>query len=66
MTTVEDILQAVVALPPESLAKFQAWYEMYAAAQFDAQIARDAENGTLDALIVASEADFKAGRFREL
>jgi hypothetical protein len=66
MGTVEEITRAVEQLPPEKLAEFQAWYEAFAAALFDAQIERDALNGKLDKLVERSEADFRAGRFREL
>jgi hypothetical protein len=64
--TVEEIAKAVEQLPPEKLAKFQAWYEEFAAALFDAQIERDSLNGKLDKLVEKSEADFRAGRFREV
>lgn len=66
MGTLEEITKAVEQLPPDKLAKFQAWYEEFAAALFDAQIERDASNGKLDQLIAKSEADFRAGRFRDL
>jgi hypothetical protein len=36
------------------------------AAEWDRQIEEDAKNGKLDKLVEKSEADFRAGRFREL
>lgn len=66
MTKLEDIEKAVEQLPPEALTKFRAWFEQFDAALFDAKIERDAANGKLDRLFEKSEADFRAGRFREL
>jgi hypothetical protein len=66
MGTVEEIAKAVKKLPPEKLAEFQAWYEEFVAALFDAQLERDSLNGKLDKLVERSEADFRAGRFHEL
>lgn len=64
--SVEELTKAVAALPPDKLSKFRAWFETFEAALFDAKIARDAENGTLDKLVAQSEEDFRAGRVREL
>ena len=66
MGTVEEIAKAVERLTPDKLAKFQAWYEEFSAALFDAKIERDSMNGKLDKLVEKSEEDFRAGRFREL
>ena len=66
MSTVEEIEKAVENLPPEKLAQFRTWFEQFEAALFDAKIARDAENGTLDRLVAESEADFRAGLCREI
>jgi len=66
MGTVEEIAEAVERLTPDKLAKFRAWYEQFEAALFDAKIERDSANGKLDKLVEKSEADFRAGRFREL
>jgi len=66
MTTVEEIEKAVESLPADKLSQFRVWFEQFDAALFDAKIARDAENGTLDRLIAKSEEDFRADRYREL
>jgi len=66
MGTVEEIAKAVERLTPDKLAKFRAWYEQFDAALFDAKIERDSMSGKLDKLVEKSEADFRAGRFREL
>jgi hypothetical protein len=66
MGTIEEIVKAVEQLPPDKLAEFQAWYEEFSAALFDAQIEQDSKNGKLDRLVEKSEEDFRAGRFREL
>jgi len=65
MGTVEEIVKAVEQLSPDELAKFQAWYEEFEAALFDAKIERDSRNGKLDKLIEKSEEEFRAGHFRE-
>lgn len=64
--SVEELTKAIAQLPSADLAKFRAWFEEFEAALFDAKIARDAENGTLDKLVAQSEEDFRAGRVREL
>jgi hypothetical protein len=64
--SVEELEKAVAELPPELLAKFRAWFEGFEAARFDAQIEADAKSGKLDKLIEKSEADFRAGRYREI
>lgn len=66
MGTVEEIVKAVEQLSPDKLAKFQAWYEEFSAALFDAKIERDVANGKLDSLAADAIADFRAGRAREL
>lgn len=64
--SVEDLAKAVAALPPDKLAKFRAWYEQFDAALFDAKIELAAHDGKLDKLIAESEAEFRAGKCREL
>lgn len=41
MGTVEEIAKAMEQLPPDKLAEFNAWYEKFSAALFDAKIERD-------------------------
>lgn len=64
--SVEELEKAVAELPPDKFAKFRAWYEAFDAELWDRQIEEDAKNGKLDKLIEKSEADFRAGRVRDL
>lgn len=64
--SVEELEKAVAELPPDKLAKFEAWFERFVADAWDKQIERDAENGKLDKLVEESEKDFRAGRYREI
>lgn len=66
MTKVQELEKAISGLAPQELAEFRSWFESFDAARFDAQIARDAENGKLDKLADAALADLKAGRTRDL
>jgi hypothetical protein len=66
MTTVEDIEKAVERLPPDSLAKFRAWFEEFEAARFDSKIERDAKNGRLDKLADAALRGLHSEHTREL
>lgn len=66
MGTVEEIAKAVEQLPREKLAEFNAWYEEFVAAFFDAELERDVTAGKFDAMAEQAIADFKAGRSREL
>jgi hypothetical protein len=66
MGTVEEIAKAVEQLPPEKLAEFQAWYEEFSAAVFDAKLERDSLAGKFDAMAEHAIADFRAGKSREL
>jgi hypothetical protein len=52
--------------PPQELARFRAWYEVFDAQQFDAAVERDAKAGKLDALAEEALAAHRAGRSREL
>lgn len=64
--SVEEIEKAVTKLPPDQLAKFRAWFEEFAADEWDKQIERDAKSGKLDNMFAESEADFRDGRVRKL
>ncbi len=66
MGTVEEIVKAVEQLSPEKLAEFQAWFEEFQAALFDAQIEQDSKNGKLDKLAEEALKDYREGRAREL
>ena len=66
MTTVEEIEEAVAALPPDKLARFRTWFEEFEAARFDRQIERDARSGKLDALAAPAVEEHRKGRTRAL
>lgn len=60
--SLQELETAVSRLPQEEFARFQAWFEEFAADAWDAQIEADARAGKLDHLIVQADADFEAGR----
>ena len=64
--SVHELESAVSGLPPEELARFQAWSEEFAADAWDQQIEADARAGKLDHLISQVDADFEAGRCKPL
>ncbi|HJS45863.1 MAG TPA: hypothetical protein VJ753_05620 [Rhizomicrobium sp.] len=64
--SVEELEKAVAELPPDKLAKFEAWFEKFVADAWDKQIERDAKNGKLDKLFEGAMDDLKAGRIKEL
>lgn len=64
--SVEELEKAIVALSAKERMRLRDWLDELTAQEWDRQIARDAENGKLDRLAAESEADFRAGRFREL
>jgi hypothetical protein len=64
--TLSDLEKAVAKLPPDQLAKFRAWFEVFDAVRFDEKIERDAKAGKLDRLAEQALADFQKGRAREL
>ena len=64
--SVDELENAVAALPPDKLAKFRAWFEEFAADAWDRQIEADINAGKLDKLADEALADLKAGRTREL
>jgi hypothetical protein len=66
MTTAEEIEKAVEQLPPQELARFRAWFEVFEANRFDAQIERDALAGRLDAFAEEALAAYRAGQSRDL
>ncbi len=66
MKTVEEIEKAVEDLPPDTLAKFRAWFEGFDAALFDRKIEQDIKNGKFDKMAQEAIADFQKGRAREL
>jgi hypothetical protein len=66
MSTVQEIEQAVVKLPPHELAAFRNWFLEFDADAWEQQFAADVNAGKLDHLAAHADADFKAGRCTEL
>lgn len=66
MTTVEDLEKAVAQLPPQELAAFRAWFEMFDAGRFDDKIERDAASGKLERLAEEAIRAHRNGQSREL
>ena len=64
--SVEELEKAVAELPPDKLAKFEAWFEKFVADAWDKQIEADAKSGKLDKFAESVLEDFREGRFREL
>ncbi|HWD50695.1 MAG TPA: hypothetical protein VG309_12255 [Rhizomicrobium sp.] len=64
--SVEELEKAIEKLPASELARFRAWFEQFSADRWDRQMDADAANGKFDKLVGKSDADFKAGRFREI
>jgi hypothetical protein len=64
--SVEELEKAVTKLSSQERARLMKLLEEMDAAEWDRQIEADAKNGKLDKLVEKSEADFRAGRFREL
>lgn len=61
-----ELKKAVKTLPPGELSEFSAWLEELVADQWDADFAADVTAGRLDDLAKMADADFEAGRCREL
>lgn len=66
MTKLEQIEKSVSELSPDELQAFATWFDDLQATRWDAQLARDAKSGALDALAENAISEFKAGRSRSL
>jgi hypothetical protein len=64
--TVEELKEAILKLSPEERAEFCAWWLEFDSDEWDRQIEADIKAGKFDALVAESEADYRAGRTREL
>ncbi len=64
--TVEEIKQAISALPPEELHELRDWYEQFDAQLWDRQIEADVVAGRLDDLAEAAIRAFRKGEQTEL
>jgi hypothetical protein len=63
---VKDLERAVSELPPQEFAEFAAWFEEFAADQWDRRIEADVVAGKLDQCVKKADEDFEAGRCIEL
>jgi hypothetical protein len=66
MGKIEHIEQQVAALSEDELAVFRRWYAKFDSDAWDREIARDAIDGKLDALVAEARNDYDAGKAREL
>jgi hypothetical protein len=64
--SIKELERAVSELPPQEFAEFAAWFEEFAADQWDRQIEADVAAGKLDRLAKQADEDFEAGRCTEL
>jgi hypothetical protein len=64
MTRVEQLENEIEALSPEELARFRAWFEEYAADEWDKRIEAHARAGKLDRLASEALAERAASRAR--
>ncbi len=60
--SVQELETAVGHLSREDFARFQAWFEEFAADAWDRRMEADARAGRLDHLAAQADADFEAGR----
>jgi len=58
MTSIKYIKRKISELSPDELAKFRSWYSDFDADIWDRQIAKDVEEGRLDALVAAAPSMF--------
>ena len=64
--TIEDIEKAIAKLPPDQLAEFRAWFELFDAVRFDEKIERDARAGKLGVMADQALDDGRKGLARSL
>jgi hypothetical protein len=64
--SVEELEKAIAELPPDKFAKLRAWFEAFAADEWDRQIEADIKAGKLDALAEEAIKEHKAGLSRKL
>lgn len=66
MTSIEEIRDAIRALPPEEVASLCAWLEEYDAANWDKEFEEGVRSGRLDVLAKEAVADYRQGKCKEL
>jgi hypothetical protein len=64
--SVEELEKAIAKLPSDELARLRAWFDEFAANEWDKQIERDIKAGKFDKLAEEALADHKAGLSRKL
>jgi len=64
--SVKEIKSAIVKLSASELAQLANWFEEYQSRIWDKQIENDANAGKLDSLIKEADAEFEAGRCKQL
>lgn len=62
MSTVQEIEEAIKALPREEMARLWQWWDEYREAAWDRQIEADLAAGKLDTLLKEADRDFDKGR----
>jgi hypothetical protein len=62
MTTLSDIENAIVHLPPNEVRQLAEWLQGYLDDLWDRQMAADLESGKLDRLIAKAEANIETKR----
>ena len=66
MSEIENLEQKVRSLSSEELSEFRTWFMEYDQQAWDQQIEADLKSGKLDKIISEAQAEFKAGKAREL
>lgn len=66
MTTVAEIKEAMIQLPPEALRELREWYEHFDAQRWDEQFEADVAGGALDHLAEEALRAFHNGETTEL
>lgn len=66
MKTFEEVKSEIESLPEQEYRKLLHWLSEQDAANWDRQIAQDANSGTLDFLVEEALAEKKAGNLRSL
>ncbi len=64
--SVDELTKAVAELPPDKLAKFRAWFEVFSADLWDREIEEDIKAGKLDKLADEALAEHAKGLTRNL
>ena len=66
MSQIEEIENAVAALPKEDLARFREWFAEFEARTWDRELEEDAAAGRLDKLAEEALRDHRSGETTEL